>query len=56
MKFMSLVSTDDFSLTKFKVYSGGFVMTPTGDLRIVIQDDLGQWMTFDPKVFKSVPV
>lgn len=59
MTFRALCSTDDGRLTKGKIYLGGFVsvigglLTSTG-LRIVVWDDLNQWMTFDPKVF--VPV
>lgn len=55
MKFKAIISTEDGRLTKGLVYYGGFVtITNSNSLRIVVHDNKGEWMTFDPKVF--VPV
>lgn len=55
MKFMARCSTDDGRLTAYQTYIGGFVTITNGNsLRIVVYDNMNEWMTFDPKVFEPV--
>lgn len=65
MKFKAITSTDDGRLTAGKVYHGQIVLKDKSQettfgkhdyqiTSIVVFDDMGTWMTFNPSVF--VPV
>lgn len=58
MKFVAITGTDDHRLTRGKTYQGTIVFRPVcssaderSSLRVVVFDNLGQWMSFDPAVF-----
>lgn len=56
MKFLSLQTTDDGRLTKSAFYFGSIVMVynrhiEKDEMRIVVYDNKGEWMTFNPQVF-----
>lgn len=59
MKFQAVTATADGKISKNVIYSGGFVWRLSASaqgansgLRIVVWDNKGQWMTFDPRTFK----
>ncbi len=51
MRFKSITNTGDLRLRKGVVYEGSIIVTDKG-LRICVYDELGQWMTFSPAVFR----
>lgn len=60
MKFKAITSTSDGRLTKGKIYRGQLIVVPKkyadstgsgGPVRVIVFDDKGSWITFNPKAF-----
>jgi len=56
MKFLAITSTADQRLVKGKIYTGQIVMNATNDIRIVVFDDTGAWMSFNSNAFMPAEI